>query len=336
MGKLAQVLGVGVKGHHRLDLKRDKYQAGELVEGLIFLTVEEEIRCSGALVLEISGLETIAWTKRQGENRTHHRDKSVFLQQQLKISCDQESFSRGEYVYPFSYHLEPASPGSYQLSSRSAGRLRSIRAEVKYELRARQPVQGAFRTDLETQQELMVVPVPTVRITRPLECSTSREVWMMAMFRKGTCQLSAFMDRDVFTPREKVMVRCSVFNLSKMNIRSLSLRIYEDLVLHHKRGNYTQTSTCLCEGEFSGVLAGESTDRTVSLHLVEWRSGCAMRPSTMSRFASWSYRIQVRCAFLMSPSVCLDFPITIVHQNNTIQTTNVDQAQYITSQRSLK
>ncbi|KAG3110216.1 hypothetical protein PI125_g10207 [Phytophthora idaei] len=308
MGKLAQVLGVGVKGHHRLDLKRDKYQAGELVEGLIFLTVEEEIRCSGALVLEISGLETIAWTKRQGENRTHHRDKSVFLQQQLKISCDQESFSRGE----------------------------SIRAEVKYELRARQPVQGAFRTDLETQQELMVVPVPTVRITRPLECSTSREVWMMAMFRKGTCQLSAFMDRDVFTPREKVMVRCSVFNLSKMNIRSLSLRIYEDLVLHHKRGNYTQTSTCLCEGEFSGVLAGESTDRTVSLHLVEWRSGCAMRPSTMSRFASWSYRIQVRCAFLMSPSVCLDFPITIVHQNNTIQTTNVDQAQYITSQRSLK
>ncbi|ETN23262.1 hypothetical protein PPTG_02887 [Phytophthora nicotianae INRA-310] len=336
MGKLAQVLGVGVKGHLRLELKRGRYQAGELVEGTIFLTVDEEIRCNGALVLEISGLETIAWTKRHGENSTHHRDKRVFLQQQLKISCDQESFTRGEYTYPFRYQLESTVPGSFQLSNRSAGRLRNIRAAVKYELRARQPVLGAFRADLETKQELVVAPIPTVQISRPLESSTSREVLLMTMLRKGTCQLSAFMDRDVFTPGEKVMVRCSVFNLSKMNVRALSLRIYEDLVLHHKRGNDTQTSTCLCEGEFSGILAGESADKTVSLHLLEWRSGCAMRPSTASQFVRWSYRLQVRCTFLMSPSVSLDFPIAIVHQNSTIQTANVEQTQYMTSQRSLK
>lgn len=197
--------------------------------------------------------------------------------------------------------------------------MRNIRAQVKYELKASQPVQGAFRADLETKRELFIVPVPTARIVRPLERSTSTEIWMMTMFRKGSCQLSASMDRDVYTPREMLTVRCSVFNLSKMNVRALSLRLYEDLVLHHKRGGDTRTSTCLCEGEFSGVMAGESADRTVSLHLVEWLTGCSMRPSTSSRFVSWSYRVEVRSTFLMSPSVSLEFPVTIVHQNSTLE-----------------
>ncbi|KAG7383697.1 hypothetical protein PHYPSEUDO_003376 [Phytophthora pseudosyringae] len=339
MGKLAQVLGVGVKGKLVLELERSRYQAGELVRGTIVLSVEEEIHCNGALVLNVNGLETIAWTKRQGESSTHHRDKSVILQQQLEISCDRENYPPGEYRYPFSYQLQPSLPGSFQLLNRSAGRLRHIRAEVKYELKARQPVQGAFRADLEAKREFAVVPVPTAQIVRPLERSTGCEVWMMTMFRKGTCQLSTFMDRDVFTPGEKLMVRCSVFNLSKMNVRALSLQLYEDLVLHQKRGSDTRTSTCLCEGEFSGVLAGESADKTVSLHLLEWQSGCAMRPSTTSRFVSWSYRLEVRCTFLMSPSISLDLPISIVHQNSTLQTASAaasasaDQTQEL---RSLK
>ncbi|OWZ22296.1 hypothetical protein PHMEG_0003018 [Phytophthora megakarya] len=326
MGKLAQVLGVGVKGRFRLELEREKYQAGELVQGTIFLVVEEEIQCNGALVLEVLGLETIAWTKRQGENSSHHHDKRVIVQHQLEISYDRVSFLPGEYIYPFNYLLQPTLPGSFNLSNRNAGRLRNIRAQVKYELKVRQPVQGAFRADLETKRELVVIPVPTAPVVRPLDRSTSKEVSMMAMFRKGTCQLSAYMDRDVFTPGEKAMVRCSIFNLSKMNIRALSLRLYEDLVLHHKRGNDTRTSTCLGEGEFSGILAGESADRTVSLHLVEWASGCAMKPSTTSTFVSWSYRVQVRCTYLMSPSVSLDFPVTIVHSNNSPQTVRVAAA----------
>jgi hypothetical protein len=56
---------------------------------------------------------------------------------------------------------------------------------------------------------------------------------MMALFRKGSCQLSAFLDRDVFIPGEKLMVLCSVSNLSNMDIRTLSLRVYEYLKLHH-------------------------------------------------------------------------------------------------------
>ncbi|POM70135.1 Hypothetical protein PHPALM_13475 [Phytophthora palmivora] len=326
MGKLAQVLGVGVKGHLRVELEREKYQAGELIQGTIVVVVEEEIHCSGALALDILGLETIAWTKRQGENNSHHHDKKIIVQHQVDISCDWGNYLPGEYVYPFNYQLQPTLPGSFQLSSRSAGRLRNIRAQVKYELRVRQPVQGAFRADLEVKRAIVVVPVPTARIIRPLERSTSREVAMMTMFRKGTCQLSAYMDRDVFTPGEKVMVRCSVFNLSKLNVRALSLRLYEDLVLHHKRGKDTRTSTCLAEGEFSGILTGESADRTVSLHLVELASGCAMKPSTTSHFVSWSYRVQVRCTFLMSPSVSLDFPVTIVHHNNPLQSVSVAAA----------
>jgi len=142
---------------------------------------------------------------------------------------------------------------------------------------------------------------------------------MMTLFRKGSCQLSVFLDRDMFLPGEKIMVRCSVFNLSKMDVRALSLRVYEDLKLTRKRGRETRTSTCLCEGAFSGILAGESADRMVSLDLVDSVSGCVMRPSTTSRFVSWEYRAEVRCTFLMSPSVRLDLPVTIVHRNDALQ-----------------
>ncbi|KAK1930090.1 Arrestin domain-containing protein A [Phytophthora citrophthora] len=268
------------------------------------------------LMLDIRGLETIAWVKRQGESTTHHQDKHVIIHKQLQISTDREIFFPGEYAYQFNYELQPTLPGSFQLSHRSAGRFRNIRSTVKYELKALQRVQGAFRADLEMKRELVVVPVPTAPVVRPLQRSTSQEVWVMTMFRKGTCQLSAYMDRDVFVPGEKVMVRCSIFNLSKVNIRALSLRLYEDLVLHHKRGKDTRTSTCLCEGEFSGVLAGDTADKIVSLHLMDWRSGRAIQPSTASRFIACDYRIEVRCSFMMSPSVSLEFPITVVHQNS--------------------
>ncbi|KAL3659600.1 hypothetical protein V7S43_015277 [Phytophthora oleae] len=154
MGKLAQVLGVGIKGQLRLELEREKYQAGEQIYGTIFLSIEEQIYCDGALMLDIRGLETIAWIKSQGDNTTHHRDKHVIIHKQLQISTGRETFSPGEYAYQFSYELQPTLPGSFQLSHRSADRLRNIRSAVKYELKARQPVQGAFRADLETKREL--------------------------------------------------------------------------------------------------------------------------------------------------------------------------------------
>jgi hypothetical protein len=47
MGKLAQVLGVGIKGHLRLQLQHDACQAGEEVQGTIVLTIDEEVRCNG-------------------------------------------------------------------------------------------------------------------------------------------------------------------------------------------------------------------------------------------------------------------------------------------------
>ncbi|GMF29643.1 unnamed protein product [Phytophthora fragariaefolia] len=235
-------------------------------------------------------------------------------------------FVPGEYVFPFSYQLERTLPGSFQLSNRHAGSVRNIRAQVKYEFTASQPVQGAFRADLETKRELLVFPVPAARIIRPMKRSTSTKVSMMTIFRKVSCQLSVSMVRDVYTPGEKMTVRCSLFNSSKMNVQALSLRLYEDLVLHHKKDGITKTSTCLCEGKFSGVIAGDSADRTVSLYLIEWLSGIAIRPSTTSRFVSWSYRVEVRCTFLMSPSVTLEFPVTIAHQNSMLQAASVPDA----------
>jgi hypothetical protein len=48
MGKVAKVLGVGVKGGLEVLVERDVIDAGDLVEGVVVLRVTKPIQCRGA------------------------------------------------------------------------------------------------------------------------------------------------------------------------------------------------------------------------------------------------------------------------------------------------
>lgn len=65
------------------------------------------------LMLIISGVETITWIRQHGEGRTRHSDESAILHDELGISCHREAFLPGEYVFPFSYQLQPTLPGVF-------------------------------------------------------------------------------------------------------------------------------------------------------------------------------------------------------------------------------
>ncbi|KAG6971414.1 hypothetical protein JG688_00004435 [Phytophthora aleatoria] len=264
MGKL-----FGSKGGLRIELDRGNYQTGDVVNGTVYLSVSDEVKTKGALVLDVNGEEYVKYNEVYGEVTVPRKQSNKLLADQLVLSDDRESFTPGEYVFPFNYQLRSTLPGSFHVDRRHAGEFCDIDAAVKYELKLRLPVKGAFKADIKAERPLLVKPAQTAQLVQPRTDAIAKHAKLLGMIRQGNCEVSGSLDRDVFVAGETLQVRASVVNGSSMDVKSVSVRLVESLVIHansdHKE---IKAQTCFAKKDFVGVKAGATTiDQAYSLDL---------------------------------------------------------------------
>ncbi|KAL3659601.1 hypothetical protein V7S43_015278 [Phytophthora oleae] len=309
MGKL-----FGSNGGLRIELDRGSYQPEDVVNGTVYFSVSTEIKTKGALVLEVNGEEYVKYNEVYGEVTVPRKQSNKLLTDQVVLSDDRESFAPGEYVFPFNYQLRANLPGSFHVDRRHAGEFCDIDAAVKYELKLRLPVKGAFKADIKTKRPLIVKSTQTAQLIQSRTDVTSKHAKLLGMIRQGNCEVSGSLERDVYVAGETLQVRASVVNGSSMDIKSVSVRFVENLVIH-ANGDHKEikAQTCLAKKDFSGVKAGATTiDQAYSLDLVGRSERFTILPPMASSLVSTSHHVEVRCKFLMSPNIRIEIPVKIL------------------------
>ncbi|RLN64374.1 hypothetical protein BBJ29_007277 [Phytophthora kernoviae] len=261
---------MGKKATLRLELDRESYQVGDVVNGTVYLSVSDEIKSKAALVLEVNGEEYVKYNEVYGEVAVPHKQIHKLMGDQIVLCDDRQAYAPGEYVYPFNYQLNPTLPGSFHVNHRHAGEICDIDAAVKYELKLRLPLKGVFNSDLKLDQPLkirasqaMAYPVQTQ------SGSTVQHAKLLGVIRQGNCELSGTLDRDAYIAGDTLQIRCAISNGSSMEARSVSVRLYEDLVIHKNSDHEDiKAQTCLVKKDFPGLSAGASLDQVLSLDLV--------------------------------------------------------------------
>ncbi|KAF4318155.1 hypothetical protein BBO99_00000279 [Phytophthora kernoviae] len=305
---------MGKKATLRLELDRESYQAGDVVNGTVYLSVSDEIKSKAALVLEVNGEEYVKYNEVYGEVAVPHKQIHKLMGDQIVLCDDRQAYAPGEYVYPFNYQLNPTLPGSFHVNRRHAGEICDIDAAVKYELKLRLPLKGVFNSDLKLDQPLkirasqaMAYPVQTQ------SGSTAQHAKLLGVIRQGNCELSGTLDRDAYIAGDTLQIRCAISNGSSMEVRSVSVRLYEDLVIHKNSDHEDiKAQTCLVKKDFPGLSAGASLDQVLSLGLVGRADRYAVLPPMTSQMASWTHHVEVSCKFLLSPSVKIEIPVKIL------------------------
>ncbi|GMF29641.1 unnamed protein product [Phytophthora fragariaefolia] len=314
MGKLSNALGMGSKNSLRIELDRGVYHPGDVVNGTVYLSVSDEVQAKEALVLEVNGEEYVKYNEVYGEAAVPRKQNNKLLADRVTLCANRESFAPGEYVFPFTYHLRSTLPGSFHVDRRHAGEICDIDAAVKYALKLRLAVKGAFKADLKTECQLVIKPVQTAHPVQPRTEATAQHAKLLGVIRQGNCEISGSLQRDVFVAGETLQVRASIVNGSSMNIQSVSVRLVEDLTIRSNGGHgEIKAQTCLVKKEFPGLAAGAtSIDQAYSLDLVGRSERYAVLPPMSSSLVATGHHIEVRCKFRMSPNVHIEIPVRIL------------------------
>ncbi|KAF4136378.1 Arrestin C-terminal domain-containing protein [Phytophthora infestans] len=265
-----------------------------------------------ALVLEVNGEEYVKYNESYGETVVPRKQSNTILSDQLELSDNHESFAPGEYVFPFNYQLRSTLSGSFHVDCRHAGEFCDIDAAVKYELKLRLPVKGAFKSDIKTKRPLVVKPTQTAQLVQPRTDATAKHAKLLGMIRQGNCEVSGSLERDVYVAGETLQIRASIVNGSSMDVKSVSVRLVENLVVHPSKSHKKEikAQTCLAKKDFAGVKAGTTTiDQAYSLDLVGRSERFAVLPPMSSSLVNTTHHIEVRCKFLMSPNVDIEIPV---------------------------
>ncbi|KAI9992425.1 hypothetical protein PInf_017832 [Phytophthora infestans] len=280
-----------------------------IVNGSVYLSVSDEIKTKRALVLEVNGEEYVKYNESYGETVVPRKQSNTILSDQLELSDNHESFAPGEYVFPFNYQLRSTLSGSFHVDRCHAGEFCDIDAAVKYELKLRLPVKGAFKSDIKTKRPLVVKPTQTAQHVQPRTDATAKHAKLLGMIRR---EVSGSLERDVYVAGETLHIRASIVNGSSMDVKSVSVRLVEDLVVHPSKNHKKEikAQTCLAKKDFAGVKAGTTTiDQAYSLDLVGRSERFAVLPPMSSSLVNSTHHIEVRCKFLMSPNVDIEIPV---------------------------
>lgn len=267
-----------------------------------------------ALVLEVNGEEYVKYNEVYGEAAIPRKQTNKLMADRVTLCDGREAFAPGEYVFPFTYQLGPALPGSFHVDRRHAGEICDIDAAVKYELKLRLPVKGAFSADLKAERPLVIKPAQTAQLVQPRTDATAQYAKLLGLIRQGNCEVSGSLERDVFVAGETLQVRASVVNGSSMDVKAVLVRLVEDLVIRANSDHgEIKAQTCLAKKEFPGVAAGATTiDQAYSLDLVGRSERYAVLPPMASSLVTTRHHVEVRCKFRMSPNVHIEIPVTIL------------------------
>ncbi|POM61774.1 hypothetical protein PHPALM_29162, partial [Phytophthora palmivora] len=241
MGKMAKALGLGVKGSLSVHLDRLSL-AGDLLHGTVVLSVTEPLDFT-SLVLRICGKELLTWTEGGGQAAAVYLREHLHLDEEIVLSAEPQSCQPGEYVFPIYFQLADTLPNSFHISGRDAGVMCRIDASLSYSATAVMTVKGKFSADMEAKKQFVVQQPPIGQPVRSLENSTSTEIHMLRLMKKGTCNISAQLPSNVHVAGDVLLAQTRVQNDTSKDMKRLSIMLHEDVTVDLGTSNQKSEGT---------------------------------------------------------------------------------------------
>lgn len=213
----------------------------------------------------------------------------------------------GDYVYPFEYQLPSTLPGTTLIKRCNFfGCIRQLKIQLWYTLEVRLRANGFLVADLSAQTRLWIHAAPPEYADRGLEASVSKDVNFLALFSKGSCDITAVLQQCTQAAGGLVVVNANVHNDSRRTLKSVSLQLIQTINLN----NGGEISRTIRDRQFPGVDAGEHFTRALELLLESTYSPTC---TTASLF-SVRYVLRIKCRYSCCPPPRLDFPFTVLAQ----------------------
>ncbi|POM77075.1 Hypothetical protein PHPALM_5598, partial [Phytophthora palmivora] len=242
MGKMAKALGLGVKGSLSVHLDRSHYLAGDLLHGTVVLSVTEPLDFT-SLVLRICGKELLTWTEGGGQAAAVYLREHLHLDEEIVLSAEPQSCQPGEYVFPIYFQLADTLPNSFHISGRDAGVMCRIDASLSYSATAVMTVKGKFSADMEAKKQFVVQQPPIGQPVHSLENSTSAEIHMLRLMKKGTCNISAQLPSNVHVSGDVLLAQTRIQNDTSKDMKRLSIMLHEDVTVDLGTSNQKSEGT---------------------------------------------------------------------------------------------
>ncbi|KAF1319809.1 Arrestin domain-containing protein a, partial [Globisporangium splendens] len=308
----------------RVELFKREYVAGELVHGDVFLDAAIPIEFNGLAVFLV-GVELMSWKEKHG-NETRRKDYSkVFFNQKIGLTETPEYYELGNFfAYRFQYQLPSSLPGFVSVKQTyDSGRVSVFKGAVRYTIEARLAnlvsFDDAFAGDgvltppATARTKLRIHALPPRGTVRALEVSVAKELRSMLFFKKGSCEITAVVDKNVFVTGTKVFVNASVHNDSSEKIEHISLQLHQHIVLMNRaKGNATYAKM-ICERRFPGVDAGHHSVNQLYLNLIDAAAKAPVPPTNRTgHLFVVRYIVQVECQYTGAQSVKLELPLQVV------------------------
>lgn len=297
-------------GHIYLRTKDPFYIAGSLVTGEVFLDLKT-VFPGNTIFLKLKGKEECEWEEwvtrwedKPDGTRTSHQEKIIhkghksFYRKKFPIYVwNSDSIPPGQWVFPFSYNLEPYLPGSFEEKDHR------FKAKIKYkakvELNPHHHGKG-----IKHNQELVLRELikDNMQWNVPVENSINAKTW--CCINQGVCRMKCFFEKNLYCPEEIANMICEVDNSQcDLPVRTITMRLLRNIHLdgHHKK-HYIQdviNSYDLPGGNIHPHESAIGENRKIAGIVLRNNSkNCPIQPSTHGSI--------VKCEYVLSVKTVLD------------------------------
>jgi hypothetical protein len=212
----------------------------------------------------------------------------------------------GQFELPFAFVLPMGLPGSFVKPSHNNGFRENICASVSYKLQGYVDVAGG--RDFKQTSYLVLYERLVSDVLAISKFGTS-SITQCCCLNKGDASLTVRLDKNAYVPGETVQVVCEVDNRSSIELRKISVRLYQNLRLQDSWGTSFSDLKVVARQDYPGIPANTSymgaQARYVPLPLG------VIEPETHGRLVHCTYYCEVDLDVPMGGDVRLRIPVTI-------------------------
>ncbi|KAI6654190.1 hypothetical protein LOD99_3034 [Oopsacas minuta] len=334
-------------------LHKQEYAAGDVIYGLVYLWVSAPV-ASQLLKISIQGFEECTFEMWESEpnpddvknpikrrvERHNKRDTIPKFEEQL--ASYPRGFPLGYFYYPFKYELPQVMPGSFFCKLGESGGLK-WNGMVRYIIRAFIDIPGAHH-DLWVEEELLI------REAKPSISALSKSVMNTQVqscfcIPRGMIEVSAWLDKNVYRPEEKLTVHYTIRNTSAVDVQYLLIKLvrviklsgnepnrhkpfiqsmsssskgllhginYDVTTLPHTKDTSTNMQVLFTLSQ-NGCRHNQSVNRDANTTLTPDSGGQTIYPTTHAYNIKCTYVLDIEVRAKWSASIILTLPILVMH-----------------------
>lgn len=291
-------------GKIAIRLHKDRFVAGEQVEGEVLLDLAREFPAS-VVTLAITGRERVQIVESRmyrdpsrggmaSSSRKHVEEKEFFAHSFAIYETSGQSLEPGQFSFPFCFRLPEGLPGSFKFDFEKSGEegFGVIEYEILAGLRSSDPPTTLFeRTDLLVDQSQISIPAPLAsELQENLEGYCYRKL--------GRIEMKCLLDKDLFLSGEEICIKVEA-DASKASVETLefkaSLIQITEISTTDGESKFFD-SKVVAKGKVSGIQAGKilKGSEALSVILIPELTGYSKGQSTTEgSLVRNSYRVEI-------------------------------------------